>query len=400
MKKALFFLLFTVFTISIQAQIIFEKGYYIDNEGTKTDCLIKNIDWRNNPTEFEYTLAENSAPEIMTIKTVKEFGIYGTSKYVRTKVQIDRSTENASNLSKGKKPVFNEEELFLKSLVEGGANLYEYVYRDLKKYFYNTKENTVINQLLYRRFKTDDGNLGTNNRFRQQIFNDLKCPSFAANRTDKINYIKRDLVKVFVEYNECNNQVFVNFEDKPKRDFFNLAIRPSFNYSTLSVNSPFRDFSFEGELGFRLGLEAEFIMPFNKNKWAIIIEPSYQSFKSETETLSGQGTVSQIVEIDYTSIELPVGLRHYFFLNDKSKIFLNGSFIFDLSSKKSKLDYTPGPTLEVVTRNNVALGVGYKYNNRYSVEIRYQSGRELLSRYISWSTDYNTLSLLVGYSFL
>ena len=45
------FLFYLTFSYS---QITFEKGYFISNDGIKTECFIKNLDWRNNPTEFEY----------------------------------------------------------------------------------------------------------------------------------------------------------------------------------------------------------------------------------------------------------------------------------------------------------------------------------------------------------
>ena len=38
----------------LQAQTKFEKGYFVDNSGQRTEVLIKNLDWKNNPTEFEF----------------------------------------------------------------------------------------------------------------------------------------------------------------------------------------------------------------------------------------------------------------------------------------------------------------------------------------------------------
>ena len=64
------------------SQISFEKGYYIDNDNKKINCLIKNIDWMNNPTEFEYKLPENDNSKRITIRSVKEFGVYNSSKYI------------------------------------------------------------------------------------------------------------------------------------------------------------------------------------------------------------------------------------------------------------------------------------------------------------------------------
>ena len=46
-------LLFLIVTESF-GQIKYEKGYFINNENKKIECLIKNKDWKNNPSEFSY----------------------------------------------------------------------------------------------------------------------------------------------------------------------------------------------------------------------------------------------------------------------------------------------------------------------------------------------------------
>ena len=58
-------------------QIRFEKGYFITNENQRTECLIKNVDWKNNPHEFLYKLKDRKETQKGTIQSVKEFGIYG-----------------------------------------------------------------------------------------------------------------------------------------------------------------------------------------------------------------------------------------------------------------------------------------------------------------------------------
>ncbi len=115
MKKLLLALFTLILSVNSSAQINFEKGYFINNSGDKTECLIKNIDWKNNPTEFLYKLLENDTPKTATIEMVKEFGINNISKYSRANVNIDRSSEMADKLSTNKSPVFNEEQLFLKT---------------------------------------------------------------------------------------------------------------------------------------------------------------------------------------------------------------------------------------------------------------------------------------------
>lgn len=405
MKKRILFLLIIILSLNCYSQISFEKGYYIDNVNKKINCLIKNIDWKNNPTEFEYRLSENSESKKRTIRTVKEFGIDNISKYIRSTVNIDRSSENINNLSNDRNPIFKEEELFLKVLVEGKAILYQYVDGNLNRYFYN-KENTNIEQLISKSYKTAENNIGENNRFRQQLFVDLKCPNFKMSKIANVKYEKSSLVRFFTEYNKCHNNEFVNFESKQKRDLFNLTIRPRINSSSLTIQnsvSNFRDTDFENKIGFGFGLEVEFILPFNKNKWAIAIEPTYQSFKSQKTTNTDNVSGGELIaNVDYSSIEVPVSLRHYFFLNNNSKIFINASYIFDLSSKSS-IEFTKNNgsnlnSLEIETGNNLAMGVGYKHNDKYSLEVRFQTTREVLENYFFWSSEYKTLSIIFGYS--
>ena len=122
MKKQLLLFLITILSINCYSQIKFEKGYFIDNTNQRTNCLIKNIDWENNPTEFEYKLSKESKINKSTINLIQEFGIDNISKYVRSTVNIDRSSERINKLSNNKNPIFKEEQLFLKVLIEGEAD--------------------------------------------------------------------------------------------------------------------------------------------------------------------------------------------------------------------------------------------------------------------------------------
>ncbi|HLV38438.1 tRNA modification GTPase [Xanthomarina sp.] len=403
MKKHLLILLALILCLNSYSQISFEKGYYINNANQKTECLIKNVDWKNNPTEFEYRLSESSEANKATISSVQEFGVYNISKYIRRTVNIDRSSENINNLSNDRNPIFKKEELFLKVLIEGKSNLYEYNDLNLKRFFYSS-QNAKVEQLIFKSYKTPDNSIGKNNRYKQQLWTDLKCPDFKMSKIESVAYNKNDLVKYFTDYSECFNKDLTYFESKQKGHSFNLNIRPRLNSSSLSIsNNNFKTINFDNELAFGIGLEAEFILPFNKNKWAIAIEPTYQNYKSEKITdITNMVGGKIIANIDYSSIEIPVSLRHYFFINKNSKIFLNASFVLDFSSNSSveltRFDGTLYKSLEIKTRNNVALGIGYKQNDKYSLEVRYQTNREILGDDPSWISKYNTLSFILGYT--
>lgn len=392
MRKQLLIILIVILSTNCFSQVSFEKGYYINNNEQKIECLIKNVDWKNNPTEFKYKLSEDSEEKKTTIKLVKEFGVYNYSKHIRSTVNIDRSSKNLNDLSPTRSPIFKEEELFLKVLVDGKSNLYQYEDRNLVRFFYDKVSSNTIEQLIFKYYTSTIHTIGENETFKQQLLNDLKCQDIEARDVEKIRYDKGELVKLFVRYNQCSNSELINFDKKQKKDLFNLTPRLGLNSSSLSVQnalSSTRNVDFGNKLGIRLGIEAEIILPFNKNKWAVIIEPTYRSFKSE-KTLTTLDT-----KIDYTSIELPVGIRHYFFINSNSKLFVNGSCIMDFASN-SILSYSTGAEFEINKSINFGFGVGYKQNDKYSLELRCHTNRKLLHGLSD--ADFSTVSVILGYS--
>ena len=73
MKKGLFMLILLSVFVQVNAQIGFEKGYIINDLGVLTQVLIRNVDWKNNPTEIKYKLSEESETIVGDINSIKEF---------------------------------------------------------------------------------------------------------------------------------------------------------------------------------------------------------------------------------------------------------------------------------------------------------------------------------------
>lgn len=222
------------------------------------------------------------------------------------------------------------------------------------------------------------------------------------NYVKNINYNKKDLEKLFIDYNECSNSGYINYEFKQKKDFYKLSVRPGINISNLEFDFGYIDIDLGNKLNLRFGIESEFILPFNKNKWGIIIEPTYQYYKSDktTETNNVSGGII-VTEVNYQSIELPIGVRHYFFLNDKSKVYANISYIFDYNKtskiKLTRKDGTIINSLEIKSRRNLGLEIGYKFKDKYSVGMKYQTGRDILGNYLNLTSNYSTFSIIFGF---
>ena len=408
MKRQVLFLSLILFiwTNGI-AQISFEEGYFIDENDERSECKIKNMDWKDNPSSFEYMVNETSEVKTAKIENTKEFGINGKSKYLRRAVKMDRSSDNIYNMSVERNPVLNEEILFLKVLIEGNASLYQYVEDNLTRFFYKINDSE-INQLIYKSYLIHNRIVSKNNHYRQQLLNEVNCPEINMGEYETLGYNARDLQRIFVKYNECVNSEYSTFEKPEERDLFNFSVKFGLNISDLSIQhatSDLRDFFYDPQYSPRIGVDAELVLPFNKNKWTIFTEPTYRNF-TQIKTIESSDVVGGTLTTDvtYTSIELPVGVRHYFFLSEKSKVFLGASLIVDFTISDSFIYFTRADgseltePLEVTGRNSLGLSLGYKYNDRISFDIRYQTGREILSKYIFWKSDFQTLSFTLGYS--
>ena len=416
MQKLLLGLIFSLFSFSAIAQIEFEPGYFISENGERKEVLIKNEGWNNNPTHFQYKSSRNSKTETIDIDSLKEFGINGKFKFVVETVQIDGSRGKIHSYENHPNPKFTEEKVLLEVLVEGGATLYVYEAENVNYFFY--KKGDKIEPLIYKKYfyesssgvgnQRNSKTVRENVQYKQQLLNHLKCESISRKDIEQLNYKEDDLVDFFVAYNRCADPDFV-FEDTRKKTELNLSVKPGINFASLSVENSANDLAidFGTKTTFRIGLEAELVLPFNEGKWAAIFEPTYRVFK-DTKRVEDENTpYYHDYDFNLKLLELPIGVRYYMFLSKESKLFTNILFSVNLdfgSDVKKITHYTNSTTsseeLDVTTSSfKGALGLGYDYG-KYSLEVRYNAPVNNFSSYASLSSEYGGFSLILGYTIL
>lgn len=408
MKNYITLILLFLYTISSISQIKFEKGYFINNDGLKTECFIKNLDWRNNPDEIIYKLSESGEKLNSSIKNILEFGVYEESKFEKHIVNIDISVQNLQKMSTIRNPKWEKRTLFLKVLVEGNAILYKYTNNNQGfKYFYKI-DTSQVKQLIYKKYMIKNGNRSENLTFINQLFKEVNCKSLSIDKVANVDYNQKSLTNYFEKNNICANPDLEN-EIKIKRNKakFNFKITPGVNYSSLSMRNSLdrykNSYDFDSELNIRIGAEFEYIFPFNKNKWSLFIDPNYYSYSSQLtkEKINGFPTIKEIVNIDVSikRFVFPIGVRYNFFLNDNVKVFINTGVRYD-SNLGSSIDFLKKVDLELNSSMfNLFGGIGTNIINKYSVEFRFFSA-DYLKEYTYWSSDFNTISFILGYNFL
>jgi hypothetical protein len=378
---------------NIIAQTKFESGYFVDKQGNRIECLIRNDDWLRSPKTIRYKSNAASEQLSIDIRELKEFGVPGT-QFVCTKVRMDTSSQDTKTLTTVRAPMWDSRYVAMKVLVDGKAKLYHYDDKKILLFFYSV-DNSPIEQLEYKSYlhymETEKYfKVGQNLNYINQLKEKVSCGEvFTKYAINKFKYRSDFLTDYFDRYNKCSggDQPTAR-EVRQKKTRFHLKLTPGINFGSAKVQ---RTYSTSGKYSdvtpaFRIGADAEIVLPFNNNKWRILLEPTYQSI-----------SIDSPVPVDYSSIELPVGLRHYFYLNDNFTIFLDASVVFDaLLNLKAQINTRDNLSISDTKEPSYAFGLGAGYK-RFSLEGRVYSVRYRFDDLLTYECAYKQITVIAGF---
>jgi hypothetical protein len=191
---------FCLFPFLLQAQVAYEKGYFLDLNNQKTECFIKPEAWSVHGS-LTYLNSYKDQPQTKSLDELSEIFIQGLFKLKRVKVQLDISGDESPLLSYTQEPEWHNEELFLWTLVDGNTSLYAYEGGGLKRYFYS-KVDGSIEQLVYKKYRTTAG-VNLNESFKQTLSDKVNCGDSLITYFASLRYDEQALIKHFVAENKC-----------------------------------------------------------------------------------------------------------------------------------------------------------------------------------------------------
>ncbi|NDP27422.1 MAG: outer membrane beta-barrel protein [Flavobacterium sp.] len=207
----------------------------------------------------------------------------------------------------------------------------------------------------------------------------------------------------------CKGSKSVDFDANATKNKIQFKIKLGLDNTSIAINDAGQYYNLSkdfNKIAYKIGTEIEYVLPYNKNTWSIFVNPIYQNFESEKTYIKNDGfgviggdfTIQ--LKYNYSSLDIPFGVRHYYFLNPNSKLFFNIGYSYNLiSNAKLKFDYSDRTKdLRSSSRNNLLFGFGYTFNNKYSAEFMFNTKREILSDYLSWSVKQGSFGILLGYT--
>lgn len=373
MKTKLFFLLLLSYSAIVLSQTKFENGYYIDKSGTKINCKIKNVDWKNNPTEFTIKNADGETPKNILSTEINEISIGSALKFIKAQVDIDTSTENIQQLDSIKSPKYINKTVLLKVLVEGKNNLYSYVDDQIEtKFFFNTETDSKITPLVHKTY-VNHSIIYQNETYKQQLNNFVNCKN-NLKLIESLNYTNSDLTKYFTQVNMCLGDTTTKIVSQEKN--FKIKLKPMISAINSKYEIDLKSGNFPGhyDMGNKLlygfGFEIESILPFFNYKWSVYAQPTYVTKYSNSINGIGTNNYQYTINTNYSFFQIPLGLRRYFEINKNSKISINAAANFVIMTNSTpSIDIKEDPK-RILSSNgmNPAFGIGFEYK-KLGIEI-------------------------------
>ncbi len=401
MRIKIFILTIGLFPVLLFSQAGFKAGYIINTRHQKSECLIANYGVENSSMKYVYKLSKKDSLKNIYITNVEGFGVNNSKKFIRTKLMLEISDDRITRLSdtiRGLRWV--EKYVFLQVLVEGKfASLYNYFEEGINHFYYSSL-NTSIEPLIYKKYYLavsphHPTSIIINNTYKEQLDKNLICADGTIS-IKNLSYNKKKLIEYFKTYYQCNWTDYQVY-DKINKSKFKLKIAFIMNQSSFRIDDGQINFyQFPAKINYSMGLEAEYLIPFNQYKWSLFTEVNYQYYKSNFS----EPNLNSISTINYQYIEIPLGINYYMLLNDNHRLFIRTAIVPNFIVGDSYMSfYNPENCYELTSSLNVFVGGGYCYK-RLGIEFRYYSVRNITQNLYLRGSEFSQISLRLKYSFV
>lgn len=384
-----------------------EAGYYVTKSGQKV-----NVEFEKRPSFGATELSVKKVGggyEKVPLESIDEFGVPNVYRMQRFEVDADLSVDRYTKASPKAEGIFQKKSLFMESLVDGDASLYMYEDGYFTNYFYSVKsKNIPLTQLLHKDFVLASGEAGTNNKFRQQLFENVSCEGGKVSDFTKRNYARKELVEVFNRYNTCKGGGSTEMKGSERGLAIKLAV-----FAGYSVNK--YETVFDGRSGSENfgspqgGFEVEALFPSKRFSIFARVGFSKASAEAASSRRYSSTTVITTNKLDMTYADLYLGPRYYVLSSQRNKLYVDAAAALinpingkaDIYSEANGVASTDAAASFKLSANlGFAFAAGYIFNDKWGAEFRYNTTQNLLGDKTPIEGNFSRMSLNIRYTIL
>ncbi|UII75479.1 hypothetical protein LV716_14610 [Flagellimonas sp. HMM57] len=418
MKKQITLLFIIFFSIGLSAQLNFESGYFIDNSGNKTQCLIQSEKWIVSPEKVLYKLDENSEIKSFAIENCLEFRIGDAGIFKKITTNFPITPSRFEQISINQDIEFVSKTVFVQKIVGGKASLYWFSDEKGIVYLYS-KEDGPIQPLIYYEYVDETQKMKKVNTYKSQLIKDFECGNTPM--VQQIKYNRKSLIKYFKTLNECSgyNEYVIFKKVTAQKNKFPITLKAwvGIQRNTFEMGNSLAVNSYDDENLLKYGAEVESFFPyFGLKDISVFFAADYSRSEKEFNATSQTdiSVTDTFLKAEYEILEMETGLRYYIPLSPKNYIFVDAGLAFNIQSEvtlnktstRRVLQRAPTTTNEKQSRsldNDTGgfLGIGYSYNKRVFLRFNWRSKQNILNPSIpTMGTDeISRKSISLGYSF-
>ncbi len=329
-------------------------------------------------------------------------------EYVVRKVNIDITKEDYSSDKEAWERTIQDTIVFLRKLVGGTYNLYEYADMHARVHYIVDGTNTPVQELekvaAFVRRSNVEG-MYTDNRYQKQLATLFADNPALARKAENVSYHEKSLVKLFVAYNSAKDPSTVKVPEAKSK------IRYPVSFGLMAGIS-FNSYDFRGA-AFRLDGPAKsnsspvggiwLNIPFGRvaRNVSADIEVIYK--QSKTSSITKKGDFSRF---DFRYLQLNTLVRYTYPTKTGIKPYINAGLGNGMAIKIAQNDFAYASRPDEWQINiagprkyeqSLVGGIGVMIY-RLSAEVRYNSGNGF-SPYVGGKTAFNSLQVLARLSF-
>ena len=382
------------------SQTSFQPGYYVDNESNKISGLIKNEDWSQIPSKILFK--KHADDEAVTIEgnQFSGFKVEGTKHYYRTLKLDSYKLYNSS----GDEVDYPSIELLARVVIDGQATFLTTKVNDELLYVIQI-EDQAPQVLMYKKYILNDGKIRERKGFQKQLFDANPCEQPLDTKLFlDVKYRLNEISNIVTGFNDCLGSASENYNKKRTKGQFNLLVKANVVFNNFqkagfgygeglsSDGSNFAEFPISNQTTFGIGLELEYMLPFNNKRWSIFTNPMYQYLQKDSATrtdglfyaFSTSNVCTYTVDLSY--IELPIGVRYFFVQSNNINAFVNVAFGTNIVlSDASNLEFVDADIVveeRIISSSSnsfITIGGGVRINSKFDVYVNYYASKSIAS---------------------
>ena len=410
MKNLLLFILALLLNQNLFAQKHYLEGFIVQNSGDSIRGFIDYGNWNDNPDYINFRSTQDAETIKYLPHEISAFGV-ANELFESSFIYHEISPRSTAILKFNPDLVLDQKQVFLRILFKGEKTLASYkTHSGIDNYYIHYGDKYEL--LIFKKyFQIIDGNkvIKTNKKYIGQLSLYLNDCSEISSKIASVLYSEASMIKLFHSYYKNCNQGSQIHIAKIENDIFNWSVLVGATHQTLSFyNYIVRNDTYEMSpyVSFVVGGAVDITFKRSFKHWSLNNELLLSYIKTEGESPLVDYYIYNY-ELDFTYLSMNNMFRYQYEFG-QFQVFANfgitNGYAISFSSVEKRYNTFNGQTkiLEMGMNRRMEFGrlfgIGARFQNRYQLEVRYQSSNGM-SPYVDAPSNIKRWFVLFSYRF-